>query len=925
MKNKCKRLAAVLLSAVLICGFVGTTSAEGAVSILEQIPDGVTAGPGSECDSLTGWDTGGTAAGNTITPKTENGDTYLEINRASDGAARASFVFSPVLSGSALVQTRVKRGANSRLMVYGGDSNLLATYVDFCWDANRIEINRGKLPDSYTNNRVPFDASSEWLTLTLHFQTNKKMFDVYLDNTLVAQDLLFRSVVNVSTINSIRFDASQNGSFGVDYVRSYTVNKVSSSAPVIAGDITFDGLATVGRTITASYTFSDPDGDREGDTRYQWEMAASEAGPFTAIQGATSIQLHITGDMAEKYLRLTITPVDLFGQEGQAVSSAPFQELTVKTMFYESSFGSEPTEGWTNLRTQSENANTYATVNEAVSGENVLHIVNQNASSSYLVSKSIDVSGIFTVTFDVKAPFDVTTTGEQISIFIMKQGNYEAVSLNYCNASGAKLRLISGESTNGNKYTSIDLNQSEWTSIKCDVNIPLNKMSLYINGSPNAQDVRLREHTKMDLTKGLDSINFGMKGSAAGELLYRNIEIYRTDPYNTAPVAENAGITGAPTINKTLTASYQFTDPDGDAEGESLVKWYVSGKKDGTYKAIAGAENKSYTVPTGFATSWIRCGVTPVDAYGGIGTETLSAPVYIDVVTDKKYDENYDAPDAALTDYGVHSSSAADASMKITDGSVMLSSPNGDARFLKYYKNVAAPSVYEVSLKNTGGETDFRFNNGEIAYILFSTDGKLQIQVGGTLITIDDSYDTNKFYDFKFVFNNFSGASANDTYDIFVNGTYYGNYSTRSNVSSMGISNIYKRGGGSGVLYIDNLKINNILVDQYPDVKQMSKQTSESLQPNVPFTYQTVIRNATDAELPQTTIVALYQIIDGFPTLADAAVSNAPLAVGDNTIELSVTPTDSSGIYEIKIFTFSNVEELRQFETIPMIPFSFHN
>ena len=105
----------------------------------------------------------------------------------------------------------------------------------------------------------------------------------------------------------------------------------------------------------------------------------------------------------------------------------------------------------------------------------------------------------------------------------------------------------------------------------------------------------------------------------------------------------------------------------------------------------------------------------------------------------------------------------------------------------------------------------------------------------------------------------------------------------------------------------------------------MSKQTSESLLPNIPFTYQTVIRNATDAELPQTTIVALYQITGGIPTLADAAVSSAPLAVGDNTIELSVTPTDSSGIYEIKIFTFSNVEELRQFETIPMIPLSFHN
>jgi hypothetical protein len=106
-----------------------------------------------------------------------------------------------------------------------------------------------------------------------------------------------------------------------------------------------------------------------------------------------------------------------------------------------------------------------------------------------------------------------------------------------------------------------------------------------------------------------------------------------------APVVtfNNPPITGSKAVGGTLTASYVFSDPDGDLEGASKYQWYrflndtdVTGGE-----AIPGATARSHTtVDPDDTDKWLRVEVTPVDALGTEGTPVLSGPVQVHLSND---------------------------------------------------------------------------------------------------------------------------------------------------------------------------------------------------------------------------------------------------------------------------------------------------
>lgn len=49
------------------------------------------------------------------------------------------------------------------------------------------------------------------------------------------------------------------------------------------------------------------------------------------------------------------------------------------------------------------------------------------------------------------------------------------------------------------------------------------------------------------------------------------------------PSVSGLSLTGSPAAGSTIKASYAYTDPDGDREGYSLIRWYVSDSVDGVY------------------------------------------------------------------------------------------------------------------------------------------------------------------------------------------------------------------------------------------------------------------------------------------------------------------------------------------------------
>jgi len=86
----------------------------------------------------------------------------------------------------------------------------------------------------------------------------------------------------------------------------------------------------------------------------------------------------------------------------------------------------------------------------------------------------------------------------------------------------------------------------------------------------------------------------------------------------TVPLAKNVFIGGNAIIGNTLVASYEFVDENGDKEGETIIKWYVSDKKDGEFTLVEGVNGKILKLDESFDGKFIKIEVT--SSVGGYGT-----------------------------------------------------------------------------------------------------------------------------------------------------------------------------------------------------------------------------------------------------------------------------------------------------------------
>ena len=91
------------------------------------------------------------------------------------------------------------------------------------------------------------------------------------------------------------------------------------------------------------------------------------------------------------------------------------------------------------------------------------------------------------------------------------------------------------------------------------------------------------------------------------------------------PTVANITVTGDFSIGGEITGSYNFYDINGDSEGASIFKWYISDSENGTYSEIDGQNGKKLTLTSDMVDKYIKFGVTPVSTeYPPIGEECLS-------------------------------------------------------------------------------------------------------------------------------------------------------------------------------------------------------------------------------------------------------------------------------------------------------------
>lgn len=90
-------------------------------------------------------------------------------------------------------------------------------------------------------------------------------------------------------------------------------NIVGAEVPV-ATDVAVTGDPYPTSVLTGAYTFTDPDGDLEGTSLYQWYEATDDAGANELkLLGENSVTYTVAADMTGKYLAFEVTPVSATG------------------------------------------------------------------------------------------------------------------------------------------------------------------------------------------------------------------------------------------------------------------------------------------------------------------------------------------------------------------------------------------------------------------------------------------------------------------------------------------------------------------------------------------------------------------------------------------------------------------------------------
>lgn len=170
----------------------------------------------------------------------------------------------------------------------------------------------------------------------------------------------------------------------------------------------------------------------------------------------------------------------------------------------------------------------------------------------------------------------------------------------------------------------------------------------------NHSDMDVRIIGNFDVKTGSISPNFSSTGTwydyfSGAEINITDVDaniqldpgeyhIYTTKQLTTpdiisAPLASDVLISGTAKENETLTASYTYSDANGDAEGSSIIKWYRADDVNGTNEiGITGATDINYTLGADDRNKYIRFSVTPVAQTGGLLNGTIVYSQYTDEI-----------------------------------------------------------------------------------------------------------------------------------------------------------------------------------------------------------------------------------------------------------------------------------------------------
>jgi glycosidase len=223
---------------------------------------------------------------------------------------------------------------------------------------------------------------------------------------------------------------------------------------------------------------------------------------------------------------------------------------------------------------------------------------------------------------------------------------------------------------------------------------------------------------------------------ASIELAPGEYHIYTTKQLSTpnvisAPVASDALIAGTAKENETLTASYSYSDANGDAEGASVYRWYRADDVNGLNEiGINGATNTSYTLGADDRHKFIRFSVTPVAQTGELLSGKTIYSDYSDAII-----SNVNAPVAS--NLALSGEFIQDAVLK---ASYIYSDVEGDiedSSIIEWYRSDAVSGTNETAILGANS-LEYTISRDDVGrYIRFSV---TPVATSGELLTGNKVY-----------------------------------------------------------------------------------------------------------------------------------------------------------------------------------------
>ncbi|CAM4196284.1 S-layer homology domain-containing protein [Saccharibacillus endophyticus] len=386
------------------------------------------------------------------------------------------------------------------------------------------------------------------------------------------------------------------------------------------------GSAMAGETLTGSYEYYDADGDAEKNTTMNWHLV-NEDGSYIPIPQATGNTYTITSEDIGKKLVFAVIPRDARGTSGIATYSKPTAivlrgadhkpEAVDVTVIGTPEVGKQLSGSYffKDIDGDTEEGSTYEWYRLAENHSPEL-IEGANAPVYTLTNRDIDYTIVFIVTpkdssgkignagmsaptAPVKAVNQAPTVSEVKIIGTPEVGKELTGSYVFSDADG--------DSEAGTTYAWSRTGDDETTQPIVGAN--------GISYTPTSDDIgkilifRVTPKDSKGQT-GIQQMGLSSVVKAA----------------NQAPTASNVKIesnSGFFEIGETLGGSYDFSDPDGNTEGESTYQWYRL-ESDNSMVPIDGATSKTYKLTSSDANHRVYFEVITKDQYGLAGTPKLS-------------------------------------------------------------------------------------------------------------------------------------------------------------------------------------------------------------------------------------------------------------------------------------------------------------